>query len=160
MRKNSPQSTQTLIQTTELLLPLQAQAQIIMRLNSEMQGILPESLRGVCRVANYAKQIMVIEVVSASYLTRLRYEQTKLLSTLRQRILPGLSSIQFRINPDLAGHKRRLPSPSASTFSSTRQLSEQSALLLEALASTAPPKLKARLMSLLAHRPKSTPTNK
>lgn len=84
------------------LAQIQQRAVILLKLNRAISTLLPEPLRPWCRVANFRQGIIVLETANASWKMRLYYEQTQLLSELRAQILPSLSSIDIRINPDLA----------------------------------------------------------
>ncbi|AFP84745.1 DUF721 domain-containing protein [secondary endosymbiont of Ctenarytaina eucalypti] len=86
----------------ESLSKIQHQAIALVQLNHAVNMLLPEILRPWCRVANFRQGLMVLETANASWQMRLRYEEAKLLSTVRIQILPSLSSIDIRINPVLA----------------------------------------------------------
>lgn len=148
MRNSEPQSLNNLFQANSLL-SIQERGYALSTLNNLLIKLLPESLAQQCRVANYRQSILVIEVSSASWLTRLRYEQEELRSRLRKNGLTGLSSFQFKINPELTSNKYILHSKPHDEFK--RQMTPQSAQLLLALANNSSPKLKHSLTKLANH---------
>lgn len=162
MRDGRPQSIENLFEITEgkgMLQSIQQRAIILNKLNRAVQGIIPVSLRPWCRVANFRQGILVLEAANASWMMRLRYEQSSLLSALRTQILPSLTSIDIRINPSLAVkvpeniHER---SKQGVKQSSRRQLSGQSAEMLRSIAEKSPERLKIiieRLASLAERVP-------
>jgi len=102
MRDSRPQSIESffdMAQDQSVLQNVQQRAIALNKLNRAVQGIIPVQLHPWCRVANFRQGILVIETANASWLMRLRYEQSSLLSALRAQILPSLTSIDIRINP-------------------------------------------------------------
>lgn len=105
MRDSSPQQIYMLLASRKdsaLFSTIQPRVVALLKLNNAISVLLPAPLRPWCRVANFRNGVLVIETANASWLIRLRYEQKKLLSALRTKILPSLSSINLRINPELA----------------------------------------------------------
>lgn len=110
MRDSRPRSIDNLFSdatdTNRMFLArIQQRAIMLLKLNRAIRTLLPAPLRPWCRVANFRQGVIVLETANASWKMRLHYEQTQLLSTLRAQILPSLSSIDIRINPDLARNK-------------------------------------------------------
>lgn len=104
---------------------------------------------------------MVIEVANASWMTRLNYEKSNLLSALRTTILPSLSSIDIRINPDLMRKPKQNSSLTNRTVTSVqktneRQISAQTAQALLKLAENSPKGLRERFERLAALAGEST----
>lgn len=151
MRNSTPQAINLLIDETKAFNSIQSRSLALVKLNQAVYKLLPMQLQSVCRVANYRHSVLIIEVSSASWLTRVRYEQEKLLSTLRAEILPGLASIQFSINPALHA-KRYIAQNPVETFE--RTISQESGNLLEGLAQQCPDSLKAKLIKLASHAKK------
>ncbi|RKS84721.1 hypothetical protein DES39_1936 [Orbus hercynius] len=148
MRKSVPQAVNNLFNGSTFL-TIQERSVALSRLNHLLAQHIPHALYKQCRIANYRQGVLIIEVSSASWLTRLRYEQEKLRSLLRQNGLSGLSSIQFKINPELNANKLLLNSGSNSIPS--RVISPESAKHLLILADSCPPKLKNNLIKLANH---------
>ncbi|WP_158781831.1 DUF721 domain-containing protein [Pantoea sp. BAV 3049] len=169
MRDSRPQSIENLFEATEgqgMLQSIQHRAIALNKLNRAVQGVLPAQLHPWCRVANFRQGILVLETANASWMMRLRYEQSSLLSALRAQILPSLTAIDIRINPSLAvkGQESAQESSKQSEEKSAgRQLSEHSAEILRSVASRSPEKLKKiieRLASLAGESTSSTSRNK
>ena len=137
---------------------VQQRATALLKLNRAVKGLLPVQLHPWCRVANYRQGILVLETANASWMMRLRYEQSNLLSALRAQILPSLSAIDIRINPSLmAKAEAAAQKPqNAETSEVYRQLSPQSADALRGVADRSPEKLKKALERLAALAGEST----
>lgn len=151
MRNSTPQSLDILIDDIKNLNTIQNRSIALVKLNQAVHQLLPKQLQTVCRVANYRHNVLIIEVSSASWLTRVRYEQEKLLSTLRAEILPALASIQFSINPALHTNRHIAHSPKENF---ERKLSSETGDLLVGLAQQCPDSLKAKLIKLASHASK------
>ncbi|WP_428945194.1 DUF721 domain-containing protein [Pantoea sp. FN060301] len=171
MRDSRPQSIENLFEATEgqgMLQSIQQRAVALNKLNRAVQGVLPAQLHPWCRVANFRQGILVLETANASWLMRLRYEQSSLLSALRAQILPSLTAIDIRINPSLAAKGPESVQENSNRSEQEektggRQLSEQSAEILRSVASRSPEKLKRiieRLASLAGESTSSTSRNK
>jgi len=53
-----------------------------------------------CRVGNLQSGSLIIEIASATWLIRLQFIQSELLSLLRKQS-PGIKKIEFKVNPTL-----------------------------------------------------------
>jgi hypothetical protein len=137
---------------------VQQRATALLKLNRAVKGLLPVQLHPWCRVANYRQGILVLETANASWMMRLRYEQSNLLSALRAQILPSLSAIDIRINPSLMAKAEASAQKSQNeeTREVYRQLSPQSADALRGVADRSPEKLKKALERLAALAGEST----
>lgn len=102
MRDSRPQLFDDFFEDTSMLRNVQQHAVALLKLNQAVTALLPRQLQSQCRVGNYRKGVLVIETTNANWLMALRYEKEKLLSTLRQDILPSLITINFKINPALS----------------------------------------------------------
>ncbi|MGL5952965.1 MULTISPECIES: DUF721 domain-containing protein [Providencia] len=160
MRDSHPQPLfnvleESLSKTSNTLQTIQRNAKAILKLNQVVKNLLPAEIKPMCRVANYRNNIMVLEVANASWMTRLNYEKLNLLSALRTSILPSLSSIDIRINPDLIRKTKQnsslnKQSVSTKTNRNQRQISVQTAEQLLKLAERSPKGLKERFERLAA----------
>ncbi|MBD2780042.1 DUF721 domain-containing protein [Xenorhabdus szentirmaii] len=175
MRDSRPKLLDTLFEDSVTvgkspLQNIQQHTSALLKLNRVVLCLLPAQLQQWCRVANYRKQILVLEVGNASWMTRLRYEIPTLLSTLRSEILPSLSSIDIRINPSLmVKNSNHLQNSSKSLIKETnndsqdlpkRHLTHESAKILMGLAERSPEKLKKKLEQLAALAGEGTSTAK
>lgn len=167
MRDSRPQSLENMFDDAgaqSVLQNMQQRATALLRLNRAVKGILPVQLHPWCRVANFRQGILVLETANASWLMRLRYEQSTLLSALRAQILPSLTSIDIRINPSLAsiGQESVQESSTQTTnekWTVNRELSEQSAQALREVAKRSPEKLRAAIERLASLAGESTNKN-
>ncbi len=146
----SPQPLNHCLGSTPLLATLQQKISQLRQLNQALQPLLPPPLPRWCRVANYRQGILVIETANASWLLRLRYEQMRLLSALRQHALPALATIEFRINPNFATSANPAPRRNLEPPMACKPISAQSAQQLYLLAQRASPNLRAVLLKLVA----------
>ncbi|MEQ5222816.1 DciA family protein [Providencia alcalifaciens] len=166
MRDSHPQALfdvleESLAKTSNTLQTIQRNAKAILKLNRVVKSLLPAEIKPMCRVANYRNNIMVIEVANASWMTRLNYEKMNLTSALRSSILPSLSSIDIRINPDLIRKSKQNSSLNKQSVNqkenrNQRQISTQTAEQLLRLAEKSPKGLKERFERLAALAGEST----
>lgn len=145
-----PQPLTHCLGNTPLLVTVQQKIIQLRQLNQALQALLPLPLPRWCRVANYRQGILVIETASASWLLRLRYEQMRLLSALRQQLLPALAAIEFRINPNFETSGHPAPSQHLLRPMACKPISTHSAQQLYLLAQRASPNLRAILLKLAA----------
>ncbi len=155
MRDSHPQLPDQILDGISFLQNIQRHAIFIAKLNRTVKGLLPAQLHPYCRVANYRNCILILETTNANWLMRLRYEQTRLLSTLRTTILPSLASITIKVNPSLAinTEKNTLSKESNNIIHYPkihRKLSVKSAEYLTQLAQNCPDELRKRLERLAA----------
>ncbi|MGP1959470.1 MAG: DUF721 domain-containing protein [Arsenophonus sp. NC-TX2-MAG3] len=159
MRDSYPQSLNFLLKKNNFysnpLQAIQQRTQALIKLNNAVISLLPIELNVWCRVANYRKHILILEVTNANRKVRLNYELPALLLTLRKTILPSLSSIKIKINPSLSSknfknslsiHKIAIK-PSKQIIN---KLSKESAKTIYNLAKRSPKKLKDKLERLAA----------
>lgn len=170
MRDSQPVSLESLLESgtkdNNTLKSIQQRAVVLLKLNRAVLALLPAMLKPHCRVANYRKQLLILEVSNAAQMTRLRYELPALRSALRREILPSLSAIDIKINPSLMkSSSTGLPGGDKSSNSDTRgqktaergrKLSVESASSLKALAQRSPEKLRKKLEKLAALAGEST----
>ncbi|MFP1984577.1 DUF721 domain-containing protein [Lonsdalea quercina] len=161
MRDSRPQSLESFFDSASEtgsgpLRDIQQRAAALVKLNRAVCAILPAQMHPWCRVANYRRNLLVLETANASWMLRLRYEQPALLSALRAQILPSLAAIDIRINPSLAAkaHQNNKPSETTTGVGSIdapkrRSLSPQSAEILNGLAENSPERLQ-RILKRLA----------
>jgi len=160
MRNSRPQSIDILfnvIATPErhTLKQIQERAIALLKLNQAVAALLPAPMQPWCRVANFRQGVLVLEAANASWMMRLRYEQSRILSALRAQILPSLSSIDIRINPTLATKGQLITQNSGEARKKNqgeeinkRRLSPQSAEAIRHLAARSPEKLQKLLERL------------
>ncbi|RUT65041.1 hypothetical protein CKG00_00490 [Morganella morganii] len=170
MRDSQPVSLESLLESgtrdNNTLKSIQQRAVVLLKLNRAVLALLPAMLKPHCRVANYRKQLLILEVSNAAQMTRLRYELPALRSALRREILPSLSSIDIKINPSLMkSSSTGLPGGDKNSNSAIRgqktaepgrKLSAESANALKALAQRSPEKLRKKLEKLAALAGEST----
>ncbi|MGP1956444.1 MAG: DUF721 domain-containing protein [Arsenophonus sp. NC-PE1-MAG3] len=159
MRDSYPQSLNFLLRisnfNSNILQSIQERTQALIKLNNTVISLLPIELNDWCRVANYRQHILILEVTNANRKVRLNYELPVLLSTLRNTILPSLSSIKIKINPSLSSKNSKNClliqkidiKPSKQIIN---KLSKESAKTIHNLAKRSPKKLKDKLERLAA----------
>ncbi|WP_097356140.1 DUF721 domain-containing protein [Candidatus Enterovibrio escicola] len=101
MRDHRPQATLDLLKNSTTG-SVHRRAIALLKLNMQLQALLPEQPAKHCRVANFRDGILVIECGSSSWGTRLNYDRQTLISALRKEALPSLSTIEIKVNPELA----------------------------------------------------------
>lgn len=161
MRDSRPKLLVLLSEDTPALGNIQQKAVALLKLNQTVQAMLPVQLRPWCRVANYRRGILVLEVANGSWLMKLRYEQINLLQTLRTEKIPSLASIDIKINPMLMFNYTEKKQPTGNNEANQtpslvkHQLSPNSAEYLNNLAQKSPKQLREKLQRLasLAGKP-------
>ncbi|OCG04861.1 DUF721 domain-containing protein [Gilliamella apis] len=151
MRGNEPKVLTSLLSQGALLSKIKDRTIALSQLTKIIDELLPPPLIQQYRVANYRQGVLILEVSSASWLTRLKYEQGNLLSGIRQKILPSLSSIQYKINPNIATNYSQSVILSDKNVKISNVISKQTAIYLNAVAEQAPDKLKKQLIKLANH---------
>lgn len=151
MRYNEPQMLTSILAQNFSLSKIQDRTNALNSLAKVVNDLLQSPMNQQCRVANYRQGVMILEVSTASWLTRLKYEQSNLISEIRKNILPSLSSIQYQINPNISVRwsHNNYQSDKSSLVSSV--ITQKSAMFLYALAENAPDKLKKQLIKLANH---------
>ncbi|WP_427983439.1 DUF721 domain-containing protein [Agarivorans sp.] len=98
-----------------------------------------------CRIVNMRQGVAIIEAPSSAWLTRLKQFRFELLSELR-KALPGVVSLELKINPELKNIKPEAEQKSTGK----RQLSPQAAKHITELAQHVPDELREKLEKLAA----------
>jgi hypothetical protein len=151
MRDNEPQVLMSILTQDTCLSQIKERVSALNQLSYVVNELLPSPLNQQCRVSNYRQGLLIIEVSSASWLTRLKYEQSNLLSGIRKKLLPSLSSIQYRINPDILIMPLPHTEKSKKINNNQNYMTINSAKYLYTLAQQAPDKLKKQLIKLANH---------
>lgn len=121
--------------------PLQQRARL-QQLSSE---VLTRYKLQHCRIVNMRQGVAIIEAPSSAWLTRLKQFRFELLSELR-KALPGVVSLELKINPELKNIKPEAEQKSTGK----RQLSPQAAKHITELAQHVPDELREKLEKLAA----------
>lgn len=102
MRKLSqPKPWQALMLESDLN-SLQRRCEKLAQLTFWVNENLSDALKNHVKVVSYDKSVLKLEVTSSTILMRFKYEQTQLMSILRAKSLPELSSISCSVNPKLS----------------------------------------------------------
>lgn len=74
MRDSQPVSLESLLESgtkdNNTLKSIQQRAVVLLKLNRAVLALLPAMLKPHCRVANYRKQLLILEVSNAAQMTR------------------------------------------------------------------------------------------
>lgn len=147
MRDHRPKAAEDILSEHQAF-QLHQHAARLAQLNTLVQRVIPELARPHCRVANYRQGILIIECSSATWLTRLNYQRTELLSLLRKANLSSLTTIEFKVNPSFQSLVRDNHYDQFKPKKSV--ISHQSAQYLQSIANDAPQALKKRLEAIAA----------
>ncbi|WP_462152165.1 DUF721 domain-containing protein [Pseudoalteromonas xiamenensis] len=107
-----------------------------------------------CRVSHYQNGTLFIEAASATLATRLNYMRMDILSAVRQAGYPECIQVKISSSPDAQTRfavKEKQTAYQTSNNSAKRQMSEQTAEHLNAIAENAPHGLKEKLQRLAKH---------
>ncbi|MFT7054112.1 MAG: hypothetical protein ACJAU1_001670 [Psychromonas sp.] len=96
-RTRQPKSVSSLLNKSGL----QHDVTLIMALNSLLQRHLKQHNIPGCRIGNLQNGSLLIEIPDATWMMRLQFMRTELLTLLRQRV-PSLSRIKIKVNPALS----------------------------------------------------------
>lgn len=130
---------------TALLGAIKNKAAQLSHLNSLLHAQLETSLTQCCRVANFRENILIIEINSSAWATRLRYLIPELLQKLRrEKEFHRLQEIKWYIRPAESEYKKK---PTKSI-----KLSEGSSkLIAETAEHISNPMLQTALKKLTSH---------
>lgn len=99
MKNSAPKKINEILQNSTLSRIVE-KANFVNDLNQKIQKILPQSYRGLYRVANLVDNQLIINVKSASVRQGLLLQQTALLAQI-QTDLPEITRLEFKVNPSV-----------------------------------------------------------
>lgn len=99
MKNSAPKKINDILQNSTLSRIVE-KANLINDLNQKVQKILPESFRGLYRVANLVDNQLIINVQNATVRQGLLLQQLTLLKQI-QADLPEIAKLEFRVNPSI-----------------------------------------------------------
>ncbi len=73
---------------------------LLQQLNEQLERLFPSQFKGFYRVANIAKNSLVIEVANAMVRQGLLFKQQELLAQIQQ-FQPQIQQLNFKVNPAL-----------------------------------------------------------
>lgn len=103
MKNSAPKKIHDILQNSTFSRIVE-KANDINMLNDKMQKILPESYRGLYRVANLVDNQLIINVQNATVRQGLLLQQAALLVQI-QTDLPEITRFEFRVNPSVMSFK-------------------------------------------------------
>ena len=124
------------------LAKIQQKAGQLQVINTFLTNELIPGSHEYCRVANLRKGILIIEVASGVWKTRLMQLSNSILEQMRLQVSASLVGIELKVNPALFNEKSQVAKPNP------RKISNDTAQQLTALAEIAPPELAATLKRL------------
>lgn len=148
-RTRQPKTVSSLLQKSRL----QHNTSLITKLNSLLQSYLKQHNIQGCRIGNLQNGSLIIEIADATWLIRLQFIQSELLSLLRKQS-PGLRKIEFKVNPTLKVSSNPLKRKPKKVIKRAAKMSNDVAHSFLALAEEAEPALKKALQSLAKYTKK------
>ncbi|MEH6454419.1 MAG: DciA family protein [Psychromonas sp.] len=128
-----------------------------MALNSKLDSLLQSHLKQYnidgCRIGNFQNGSLLIEIPNATWMMRLQFMRTELISLLRQQA-PSLARINIKVNPKLAKKAVSQQKKSLKNIKRASKIPADVADSLLALADDSDPELKAALRSLASYTKK------
>jgi hypothetical protein len=141
--RHTPDSLRHIMTTKSgKLAKIQQKAGQLQVINQFLTNELIPGSHEYCRVANLRQGILIIEVASGVWKTRLMQLSSSILEHMRQHVSPSLNSIELKVNPALFNEKPPELKPNP------RKISNDTAQHLKALAEHAPPEMAATLKRL------------
>ncbi|ADN74567.1 protein of unknown function DUF721 [Ferrimonas balearica DSM 9799] len=122
---------------------IQDKSGTLAQLHQHLLAALDPAVRPHCAVSNLRGGVLVIGVSSAAWATRLQYQRLELLSELRGKGFPMLTSIEFKVNPQLSRLQAEKPT-------NTNRLSDKASEHLQQLAENIGGELGEKLKRLAA----------
>lgn len=148
-RTRQPKSVSSLLNKSAL----QHDAVLIMALNSLLQRHLKQHNIHGCRIGNLQNGSLLIEIPDATWMMRLQFMRTELLTLLRQRV-PSLLRIKIKVNPALSKTSKMQHKPPKKNIKRATKMPADVAESLLALAEDAEPGLQKALRSLAKYSKK------
>lgn len=148
-RARQPKSVSSLLQKSRL----QHNTSRLTKLNSLLQSYLKQHNIQGCRIGNLQSGSLIIEIASATWLIRLQFIQSELLSLLRKQS-PGLRKIEFKVNPALKIGRVQFKKKPKRVIKRATKMPHDVANSFLALAEEAEPGLKKALQSLAKYSKK------
>ena len=142
-RTRKPKSVSSLLNKSAL----QHDMAKITKLNSLLQSYLKQHNIQGYRIGNLQNGSLLIELPDATWMMRLQFMRTEILTLLRQQV-PALMRINIKINPALAKTTKKQPVQSQKNIKRADKMPADVAESLLALAEDAEPELQAALRSL------------
>ncbi|QNS14982.1 DciA family protein [Mannheimia bovis] len=99
MKNSAPKKINDILQNSTLSRIVE-KANFVNDLNQKIQKILPQSYRGLYRVANLVDNQLIINVQSATVRQGLLLQQASLLAQI-QTDLPEITRLEFKVNPSV-----------------------------------------------------------
>ncbi|MCG6201911.1 DciA family protein [Psychromonas antarctica] len=126
---------------------LQHDTALITKVDSLLQSYLKQHNIKDCRIGNLQNGSLLIEIPDATWLIRLKFMQSELL-TLSRQLVPGLLNIKIKINPTLKQATAKSEKNTKKVIKRASKMSNDVAQSFLALAENADPGLQAALRSL------------
>lgn len=145
-RTRQPKALSALLQKNDL----KHDAGLITKLNSLLQSYLKQHNIEGCRIGYLQNANLLIEIPSSTWLIRLNFMRTELLTLMRQEI-PGLLNIKIKVNPTLISAKKKSTSKRVSPKKRASKMPLDVAQSFLAMADDAEPGLQAALRSLATY---------
>jgi len=141
--RRTPDSINQIMKTnTSKLAKIQQKAGQLQAINEFLVKELIPGSQEYCRVANLRQGVLIIEVASGVWKTRLLQLSYSILEQMKLNISLPLESIELKVNPELFKKRNEEFKPNP------RKISDNTAQHLIALAEMSPPKLAATLNRL------------
>lgn len=123
---------------------LRSKSGALHQLQQQLMPLLDPAARPHCVISNVRGGTLVVHVSSAAWATRLQYQRLELLSSLRRHGFPMLTTIEFKVNPQLSRIQQEKPT-------NTNRLSTTAGEHLTQLAEGVGGELGEKLKKLAAH---------
>lgn len=148
-RARQPKPVSSLLQKSRL----QHNTSLLTKLNSLLQSYLKQHNIQDCRIGNLQSGSLIIEIANATWLIRLQFIQTELLSLFRKQS-PGLKKIEFKVNPRLKLSNATAKRKTNKVVKRAAKMPTDVANSFLAMADEADPALKKALQSLAKYTKK------
>lgn len=131
-----PQPITTICDSNNQLKYLSERTDRLNQLNSVLHKLLPEQLRGHCRLANINTGSIVIQTDSSQFASLLRFDAPRICKAMNEHLQKPINRLKVTVNADLhvlkveASQPKTLSSSAAKTISQAAQILEDGDLKL------------------------------
>ena len=133
----------------------QQQSDIVRQLNTQLLQILQLEKPIFCKVNRIHAGRVQILCSSSTWATRIKMQRDGILASFRQNVLPDCAGIDIEVNPNTTLVYQQAPALTVAQ-TNTRQISEQAAAYLTAIAENSDPVLAEKLRKLAGLAVKKT----
>ena len=94
------------------------------QLNSVLHKLLPEQLRGHCRLANITREGLVIQTDSSQYATLLRFDAPRICKAMTEHVSNPVARLKVTVKSNLHSAKKEVIQPKKLSKNAAQSISD------------------------------------